>query len=204
MIGSLIIFIELGFFSLLLLLVFRMLILTRSEPLVPAMTTSEPNGSHRKNTNQAGVCYREPQQDPPVSKPLSASRYPDKSELISQLHILASLQDRDCKQQGLEIESAHPGVREYAVCWLYGAACALSLPGSRNSEVLAVIVSQFASRKVGIRQPEALAVISTLTRHSAFLSCFRSGIEGAEFWKIHHFVTMEKSLFEAVTSNAFV
>ncbi len=204
MISSLIILLELGLFTLLVLLAFRVLSLNRSEPLVPAMMTSEPHGSHRTGANPDGVCYRESQLDTSASKPLSARQYPDRSELISQLHILASLQDRDCKQQGLDIESAHPGVKEYAVCWLYGAACALSRPGSRNSEVLAVIVSQFASRKVGIRQPDALSVISTLTRHTAFLACFRSGVEGAEFWETHHFIPREKSLFEAVTSNAFV
>lgn len=136
--------------------------------------------------------------------PISPAQNPDRCELISQLHILTSLQVRDCKQQGLDIDSSHLAVREYTVCWLYGAACALSRSGQRNSEVLAGVVSQFAGRKVGIRQSEAVAVISTLTRHSAFLACFRSGIEGAEFWKTHHFIPRERSLFDAVTSNAFV
>lgn len=193
MITSLIILLELGLFSLILLLAFRVLSLTRSEPLIPAGPESNQFARSMEVSNLT-----------PPSKPVSPVQSPDRSELISQLHILASLQMRDCKQQSLDIDSAHLAVREYTVCWLYGAACALSRPGQRNSEALIGVVAQFAGRKAGIRQSEAVAVISTLTRHSAFLACFRSGVEGAEFWRTHHFIPRDKSLFDAVTSNAFV
>jgi hypothetical protein len=204
MMSGLILFLELGLISLLLLLAFRVLSLTRSEPLAMAMP-SEAQSSVKPASVQVAATHTGSH----VSKPPSwtgskTTNYPEKCELISQLHILASLQVRDCKQQGLDLEKAHTAVREYSVCWLYGAACALSSPSRRNSEALAVLVSQFASRKIGIRQPDALSVISTLTRYSASLACFRGGIEGAEFWKHHHFVPREQSLFEAVTSNAFV
>jgi hypothetical protein len=204
MISGLILFLELGLISLLLLLAFRVLSLTRSEPLAIAMP-AETQSSIKPVSSQvpatpAGAHISKP----PSWNGTKTAHYPDKCELISQLHILASLQVRDCKQQGLELEKAHTAVREYSVCWLYGAACTLGSPSKWNSEGLAVLVSQFASRKTGIRQPDALAVISTLTRYSASLACFRGGIEGAEFWKNHHFVPREQSLFGAVTSNAFV
>jgi hypothetical protein len=208
MTNSLIILLELGLFSLLLLLAFRVLSLNRSEPLMSAMPAEAHSSLNplanparerlaRSQVDQVNRSFSEPGPGP-------APYYPDKCELIPQLHILASLQARDCKQKELELETAHPAVREYAVCWLYGASCALGRPSKRNSEALAVLVSQFASRKIGIRQSDALAVILTLTRDSASLACFRSGIEGAEFWKTHHYVPREKSLFEAVTSNTFV
>ncbi|TGN41670.1 hypothetical protein [Marinobacter confluentis] len=184
MITGLVFVLELGLLSLLLLLAFRMLSLNRREPLMSSASpgyTSSPAMPISREKASAGRC-----------------------ELISQLHILASLQARDCKQQGFDVDSAHLAVREYAVCWLYGAASALSHPGQRNSDVLAGLVSQFAGRKLGIRQSEAVTVISTLTRNPVFLACFRSGIEGAEYWKTHHFVPRNASLFEAVTSNAFV
>lgn len=201
--SSLIILLELGLFALLLLLAFRVLSLTRNEPLVPAVPakTTDARDSFAENrivqpTTKHSI--------PSIDRQELSARQPDKCELITQLHILTSLQIRDCKEQELDIETAHLAVREYAVCWLYGAACALSSPAERNSEVLTRLVSQFASRKAGIRQSEAVTVIATMTRHAAFLACFRGGIEGAEFWKIHHFVPREKSLFEAVTSNAFI
>ena len=190
--SSLIIILELGLFALLLLLAFRVLSLTRSEPLSPSPSLDVAAPTERTATTSS------------FSRPAATLKNPDKCELISQLHILTSLQMRDRKEQGLEIETAHLAVREYTVCWLYGAACALSSPNERDTDALSRIVSQFASRKAGIRQSEAVTVIATMTRHSAFLSCFRGGIEGAEFWKTHHFVPNDKSLFEAVTSNAFI
>lgn len=204
MISGLITFLELGLFSLLLLLAFRVLSLTRSEALTPTMSADAHSSIYPVSSH-----FTAPLTGSDVKIPLSGAgakvaHYPDKCELISQLHILASLQLRDCKQQELDLASAHTAVQEYAVCWLYGAACALSSPGRRNTEALAVLVSQFASRKTDIRQSDALAVISTLTRYSASLACFRAGIEGAEFWNNHRFVPREQSLFEAVTSNAFV
>jgi hypothetical protein len=189
---GLIILLELGLFSLLLLLAFRVISLNRNEPLASAMPGESPI-----------VRESEPWFNPTASGQFTDTRT-DKCELISQLHILAGLQVRDCRQQGLDLETAHSSVREYAVCWLYGAACQLSPPGSRHSDGVAGLVSQSASRKFGIRQSEAVATISTLTRQSAALACFRSGIEGAEFWKTRHFVPRENSLFEAVTSNTFV
>jgi hypothetical protein len=194
MITSLIIVLELGLLSLLLLLAFRVLSLNRSEPLISGVPSEIPlkPGAFRVRDNTSA---------PEAAR---ASSQTDKCELISQLHILASLQSRDCKLQGFDLEAAHPTVREHAVCWLYGAACALSNPEQSHSEAVAVLVSQFASRKLGIRQPEALAALSTLTRQETSLCCFRTGIEGAEFWKSHHFVPRENSLFEAVTSNTLV
>lgn len=203
MLSGLIIFLELGLFSLLLLLAFRVLSLNRTEPLVPAVST-EPRDHQQPTNNTAVSRFRDSGAGNRSARPSPTRHQPDKCELISQLHILASLQERDCKQQGLEIDAAHLAVREYAVCWLYGAACALSRPGNRNADLLAMLVSQFASRKLGIKQPDALVVISTLTRQSSFLVCFRSGVEGAEFWKSHHFVPRETSLFDAITSNAFI
>lgn len=189
MISSLIIVLELGLLSLLLLLVFRMLQLNRREPLVPAAMTSELQGHTDPLAHQGRG---------------RATRHPGKGELIPRLHILASLQMRDCRLQGLELETAHRTIRDYAVCWLYGAACALTAPGERNSDALAVLVSRFASRKLGIRQPDALAVIANLTRDAASLGCFRIGIEGAEFWQSKRFVPRELSLFEAAVSNTLV
>lgn len=204
MTSSFIVLIELGLLSLLLLLVFRIFSLNRREPLV-----SSPSGHDSDIYIPVVTADDQPQFRKPAqggSKPIkkSSSHHHDKSELVSQLHILACLQDRDCKEQGLDLVSAHNTVREYAVCWLYGAACALGSAGGQQSDAIAVLVSRFAGRKFGIRQPDALAVISTLTRQPTALLCFRMGVEGAEFWKQKRYITRNTSLFEAVTSNTLV
>ncbi|MDF0750208.1 hypothetical protein NLU14_08185 [Marinobacter sp. 71-i] len=146
----------------------------------------------------------------PVQKRPVSERQPpqqgrsDKCGLITQLHILISLQVRDCREQGLEIETAPQAVREYAVAWLYGAACALCDKPQRHSGALINLVSQLASRKTGIRQPEAVQALSTLTGNATLLACFRNGVSGAEHWSGHRYVPQENSLYVAVTSNAFI
>lgn len=203
MTNGLIILLELGLFSLLLLLAFRVISLNRNEPMTSSMPAqsedsvgqiAESLSARPQKFQFTGVLSGQPQ----------ATHHTDKCELISRLHILASLQIRDSRQQGLDLDTAHSSVREYTVCWLYGAACAFSRPGPQDSALVAAVVGEFASRKIGIRQSDAIARISTLTRCPASLACFRSGVEGAEFWQVHHFIPREKSLFEAVTSNAFV
>ncbi len=86
----------------------------------------------------------------------------------------------------------------------HGAGCALSDKTLRHSETLAVIVAQITSRKTGIRQPEALQTISTLTADKTHLACFRAGLEGAEFWQYNHYVPPTSRLYEAITDNAFI
>lgn len=185
MINSLIIVFEVGLVALLLLLAFRMLTLVRNDPFVPAGVVP---------VQKRAVSATQP------SRPASS----DKSGLITQLYILLSLQERDCREQGLDLNTAPHAVREYAVAWLYGAACALCDKPQRHSDALLHLVSQLASRKTGIRQPEAVQALSTLTGSSTLLACFRSGVNGAEYWRGNRYVLQEHSLYSAVTSNAFI
>lgn len=200
MMSGFILLLEIGLFALLLFLAFRMLILARSERLAPALNsdsfTSTPQSRQNFQHKISGGRSKDTS--------MNSAHHPDKCELISKLLILASLQERDCREQGLDLEASHIAVREYAVAWLYGAAAALSTPVGRNPEMLAHLVSHIASRKLGIRQPDALGVVWNLTGTSGLLVCYRGGIEGAEHWEKHHFVPREISLYEAVTSSTFV
>ena len=128
----------------------------------------------------------------------------DRAELSSKLHILAGLQERDCQLKGLNLTDAPQAVRSYATAWLYGASCSLCPKAVRHSEGLAGIVAGIASRKTGIRQSEAIQTISTLTSSNILLACYRAGLEGAEFWEENHHVPASSSLYDAVTSNAFI
>ncbi|WP_323750959.1 hypothetical protein [Marinobacter sp.] len=128
----------------------------------------------------------------------------DRAELSSKLHILVGLQERDCRAKGLLLPEAPNAVRTYATVWLYGASCALCPSVVRHSEPLASIVAGIASRKSGIRQSEAIQAIATLTSSDILLACYRAGLDGAEFWEEKHYVPPTSSLYEAVTSNAFI
>jgi len=128
----------------------------------------------------------------------------DRAELCSKLHILAGLQERDCQLKGLNLTEAPQAVQTYATAWLYGASCSLCPKVVRHSEGLAGLVAGIASRKIGIRQSDAIQTLSTLTSSSILLACYRAGLEGAEFWEDNHHVPAASSLYDAVTSNAFI
>ena len=202
MVNGLILFIQVGLLALLVLLAVRMATLVRSEPLATG---------HQKTWSDRHTVGLHPGERPmgapewPVStrKPLGDTA-PDRSELISHLHILAGLQLRDCRVNGLELSTAPETVKAYAAAWLYGAGCALSDKNARHSTKLMAIVAQIASRKTGIRQPEAIQAITTLTASAVYLACFRAGLEGAEFWRFNHYVQPTSSLYEAITANAFI
>ncbi|WP_239985812.1 hypothetical protein [Marinobacter salexigens] len=140
----------------------------------------------------------------PILRKQIRSATTDRTELLTHLHILAGLQERDCRISELQLSEAPAAVRAYAVAWLYGAGCALCDQPERHSEALASLVAQIASRKIGIRQSEAIQAISTLTSCGVLLACFRAGLEGAEFWQSHQYVQPESSLYSAITANALI
>ena len=119
MIGSFIMLFEVGLIALLLLLFFRMLTLVRNDPFVPASVVTMVAG----HPQSAQPPLPEAQKKRSVAAPQPSHTAPsDTCGLITQLHILLSLQDRDCREHGLVLETAPLAVREYAVVWLYGAA----------------------------------------------------------------------------------
>ncbi|QSP93860.1 hypothetical protein LPB19_11705 [Marinobacter salinisoli] len=189
MTSGLIVVTEITLVALLLLMAFRVLALVRSAPAMDAAASHDV----------ASLSLNRPQ--PFHNQHLLAS---DRAELTSRLHILAALQNRDSKTNGVCIHDAPPVVRAYAAAWLYGAAVALCEPRARCSEQLTELVAHIAKLKLGIEEEETCEVIATLTESSATLACYREGLEGAKFWQQHQHVSPEHSLHGAVTSNAFV
>lgn len=189
MTDGLILVTQVGLVALVLLMAFRMMTLVRSSPM---------EGLHGNGTEKPELTG---ETAAGMTRPLLAR---DRTELFTQLHILAGLQDRDCRIRGLNLSAPPAPVQAYAAAWLYGAACALCDHSLRHSDYLAGIVAHIASRKTGLRQRQALQTIATLTRSSAGLACFREGLDGAKFWQQHHYVASRHSLYEAVTAHSFI
>ena len=200
MVNGLVLLIQVGLLALLVLLALRMVTLVRSEPMAAGHQEfwsgkGQATGHDLSSgTSEWPVAVRKPVVETPS----------DRAQIITRLHILIGLQERDCRGNGLDLTTAPEAVKAYTAAWLYGAGCALSDKTLRHSETLAVIVAQITSRKTGIRQPEALQTISTLTADKTHLACFRAGLEGAEFWQYNHYVPPTSSLYEAITDNAFI
>jgi len=199
-VNGLILFIQVGLLALLVLLALRMIALVRSEPITAGhqelWSASSRTAGHDlpSGTSEWPVAVRKPVIETPS----------DRAEIITRLHILAGLQERDCRVNGLDLTTAPEAVKAYAAAWLYGAGCALSDKNTRHSKPLAGIVAQITNRRTGLRQSEALQTISTLTTSTVHLACFRAGLEGAGFWQYNHYVPPVSSLYEAITANAFI
>ncbi|MCS5562729.1 hypothetical protein [Marinobacter sp.] len=177
---------QVGLLALILLMAFQVMTLVRSAPLTGTVAATPPP--------VVQVVRREP-------ATVSAG---DRAELYTQLHILAGLQERDCRSNGLDLTQAPAAVKGYAVTWLYGAACALCGQSARHSGALTDLVGQIGHRKLGVGEAEALRTIDALTGSTVQLACYRSGLEGAEFWREHQYVSPRQSLYTAITSNAFI
>lgn len=197
MVQGLVLVTQIGLVALLLLLAFRMHRLTQTEPLTPGCDAAPVSG-----VVPAGG-QRQQRVTAVGSENASLSRQ-SRTELFTQIHILAGLQDRDCRDKGLNLGDAPQAVKAYAAAWLYGAGCALCDKSQRHSDGLADLVAQLASRKTGLRGTDATAAIARLTSCSVLLACFRAGLEGAEHWREHHFVPRDHSLYDVVTNNAFI
>jgi len=189
MIEALVLLTQFGLVALVLLMGFRMLTLVRAASLLPA---------HSDCIDLPGPSRR--QEETPATSPT----LPDRTELYTQLHILAGLQERDCRVRGLDLADSPLAVRAFAATWLYGAACALSEKPVRHSETLAGLVADISSRKTRIKHSQAMQAIATMTRSNVSLACFREGLAGADFWRHHHYVAPQYSLYEALTANSFI
>ncbi len=201
MANGLILLVQLGLLALLVLLAVKMISLMRAEPL--AAGHQEDWAGKHPGTHQSEPASRHSEWPVAVRQPV-VDAAPDRAELITQLLILAGLQERDCRVNGVDLSTAPNAVKTYAAVWLYGAGCALSDKTNRHSSALAATVAQIASRKTGIRQSEIVEAIDTLTASTVYLACFRAGLEGAEFWRFNHYVPPTSSLYEAITANAFI
>ena len=184
-----------GLVGLLALLALRILTLTRSEAAIPH-GPSIPASSHP----QQSAAYQRQSRDSSPGRPAQRRH----TELLTQLHIVAGLQERDCRERGLHLPDAAEPVLRYAAAWIYGAANALCEPAERHSEALVDLAVQIAERKTGVSRAGALAAIRSLTSDAIHLACYRCGLEGAEHWGHRHFVPTPSSLYQAVTSNAFI
>jgi hypothetical protein len=204
MMSGLVLVILAGLVALVLLMAYRMLTLMRSEPWPVSTAGPDHTGFHAHNPAQEAPSPTLPKPALKVSAAGRHSASTDRTELFTQLHILAGLQERDCRVKGLDLATAPEAVQGYATAWLYGAACALCQPAFRHTDALGGLVAHIASRKTGGRQPQALQAVGTLTHSTVLLACFRHGLEGAEFWQEHQHVPPRYSLYEAITTNAFI
>ncbi|SFM57291.1 hypothetical protein [Marinobacter zhejiangensis] len=188
---------ELGLACLFFVLGYRMTDLARGESFALAgMGVTVSDGAAMES------CVYQRQGDESHRAALSPAT--DRTELITQLHILFGLQDRVCRNSHLVLVESPLSIKQYAAAWMYGAAGALVAPAERHSERVMGVVSQLMGRKLEFDAEDAREAMVHLTRCPIYLACYRSGLEGAEHWQAHHFIPGESALNTAITNNAFI
>ncbi len=199
-----ILLVEIGLAVLMVLLAFRMTSLARTgwPTALPAVFEDACPPSHDSGqaphttpaTANFGVRLSEPQVVGAAGR----------TELITQLHILLSLQEKVCREEGLAYEALPDEVKNYAVAWAYGAASGLVGMSMRHSAEVVDVTARLVARKIGYKQSSVVQAIATLTQCSSMLACYRNGLESADYWLQHHHVPAETALNRSITSNAFI
>jgi len=148
MVNGLVVITQVGLVILMALLGLRMFSLIRQESTVQGGVIANGGGIDGARFTQSPA-PEHPARPKSESTSVVSS---DKTELFTKLHILAALQERDCRVKGLALTEAPEVVHAYTAAWLYGAACALSPRANRHNDALAGLVARIVHRKTGIRQ----------------------------------------------------
>lgn len=196
--SSLIMTTELALIGLLGFLAVRLLFLYRSQPVHPSTVVAGPGmlTSATARTDEEALGS--------MLAPGAPAFRDQKLTLITQLHILYSLQERDARQRGLDLLASPEAVQGYIAAWVYGAACALVKVQARHTAVMVQQVAGLVARKLAVREMDMLDAINGLASCSTRLACFRCGLEGAEHWQKQRFVPGEYGLYQAITAHTFI
>lgn len=187
---------DLALIVLVVFLAWRILQLYRSQPLRgPSLV---PSGGWSRAPDSDGA------QPLKAVAPTEVAAY-ERVDWISKAQIFAGIQMLDAKRKGLALVQEHnEECRLLGAIYLIGAAKSITLDmgGSEaNAKDVAafLIVHNLHMDRLDIEHAQL-----SVTRDETTLAAFRCGLEGGSNWLKHHFVPDEVSLFEAVTSSAFV
>ena len=129
----------------------------------------------------------------------------ERVDWISKAQIFAGIQMLDAKRKGLPlVQEQNEECRLLAAIYLIGAAKSITLDMG-GTEVNAKDVAAFLIvHNLHMDRLDIEHAQLSVTRDETTLAAFRCGLEGGSNWLKRHFVPDEVSLFEAVTSSAFV
>ncbi|BES71468.1 hypothetical protein RE428_24860 [Marinobacter nanhaiticus D15-8W] len=194
--------VEIGLALLLGILAFRIITLSRFQE-TPLLTTTHPAGesgsSHASLT--AATATRDAYQRVATRH---ARRTAHTADLVTQLHILTSVQMTDTRRQGLDLKYASKPLKVMAAAYFYGATCGLTFSDGHDREKIADAAIKVIQHALDLGEVSVHQMLATLTASSSALHCYRNGLEGAEYWCAHRFVPDEHSLYASLTANALI
>ncbi|MFE8069946.1 hypothetical protein QQM79_02710 [Marinobacteraceae bacterium S3BR75-40.1] len=128
-----------------------------------------------------------------------------RADWMAQAQMLAGIQMLDAKRKGLPLkELLENGCRHLAGAYLCGAATGivLGLEGERNDT--ADVAAFLLNHNLKMDSMDVQETLDNLTRGDDVLCAYRCGLEGAETWLERKYVPDDVSLYQAVTTSAFI
>ncbi|WP_148862768.1 hypothetical protein [Marinobacter fonticola] len=191
--------VEIGLAVLLGILAYRIATLSRFHQVTaaPRIPVGPPSGVH--GSLEAAAATRDAYQR-------VATRHSrlHPADIVTQLHILASLQQTDARRHGLELQGADRSLKVLAAAYFYGAAYGLTFSAGQDREKITDSAVKVIQHALDLGNMSVHQILATLTESSSTLHCYRNGLEGAEHWQAHRFVPDNQSLYASLTANALI
>lgn len=194
--------VEIGVALLLGVLAFRIVTLSRFQEIPLLMSAYHPEQTDPGHTSlTAATATRDAYQRVTTRQAGHPARSAD---LVTQLHILTSVQMTDTRRQGLDLQHASKPLKVMAAAYFYGAACGLTFSYGHDREKMLDAAVKVIQHALDLGEVSVHQMLATLTASSSTLHCYRNGLEGAEHWQAHRFVPDKQSLYESLTANALI
>ncbi|WP_097461440.1 hypothetical protein [Mangrovitalea sediminis] len=124
---------------------------------------------------------------------------------MSKAQIFAGIQLLDAKRKGLILaDDNKPGCRQLAAMYMIGAAKGIILNMQGNDQDARDVAAFLMTHNLHFDRLDIEDALNAVTRDESTLNSYRCGLEGAETWLARRFVPDSISLYEAVSSNAFI
>lgn len=195
--------VEVGLALLLAVLAYRVVTLSRFREIpvltVPAYASDAATTSHASFT--AASATRDAYQRVTTKH---ATQMPHTADLVTQLHILTSVQLTDTRRHGLDLIHASKPLKVLTAAYLYGAACGLTFSSGHDREKMTEGAVKVIQHALDMGEMSVHQMLATITESSSTLHCYRNGLEGAEHWQAHRFVPDSQSLYASLTENALI
>lgn len=194
--------VEIGVVLLLGVLAFRIITLSRFReiPLLTMTYHPEESGSGHASLS-AATATRDAYQRVTTRQ---ANAPAHTADLVTQLHILTSVQMTCTRRQGLDVQHASKPLKVMAAAYFYGAACGLTFSYGHDREKIEDAAVKVIQHALDLGEVSVHQMLATLTASDSTLQCYRNGLEGAEHWQAHRFVPDDQSLYASLTANALI
>ena len=185
--------------TLVLLLALRILYLYRGSMASPSLSAAPSSRQHYTTQRSENAPSKVD------SHSAQGAQEYSRVDWMSKAQIFAGIQLLDAKRKGLVLaDDNKPGCRQLAAMYMIGAAKGIILNMQGNDRDARDVAAFLMTHNLHFDRLDIEEALNAVTRDESTLNSYRCGLEGAETWLARRFVPDSISLYEAVSSNAFI